>query len=142
MIKDVTITSKGDFQSITFSREEDSSTVDMSFHYPKGCGYASFSLEDMKTALGILSREDNEDGKWTVAVEQADFSEKIWQCKTELSEEDFNLCLEQWADMVQDILLCLADEKPTEEILEKIDNDHYRLGDLVNFLSNLRIAVK
>ena len=55
MIKDVTITSNGDFQSITFSREENSNTIDMSFHYPRGCGYASFSLEDMKMALRILA---------------------------------------------------------------------------------------
>ena len=58
MIKNITITSRGDYQSIAFSREEDSNTIDMSFHYPRGCSYASFSLEDMKMALEILLRED------------------------------------------------------------------------------------
>ena len=48
MIRDITITAKGDYQRITFSREEDSHTIDMSFSYPRGCSYASFNLEDMK----------------------------------------------------------------------------------------------
>ena len=59
MIEKITITSRGDYQSITFSREEDSNTIDMSFHYPRGCSFASFSLEDMKMALEILSRSDS-----------------------------------------------------------------------------------
>lgn len=48
MIRDITITAKGDYQRITFSREEDSHTIDMSFSYPRSCSYASFNLEDMK----------------------------------------------------------------------------------------------
>ena len=51
MIRDITITSKGDYQRITFSREEDSHTIDMSFSYPYGCCYASFNLEDMKNEV-------------------------------------------------------------------------------------------
>lgn len=62
MIRDITITAKGDYQRITFSREEDSNTIDMSFSYPHGCSYASFNLEDMKRALDILAKE-NEHGQ-------------------------------------------------------------------------------
>lgn len=61
MIRDITITSKGDYQRITFSREEDSHTIDMSFSYPYGCCYASFNLEDMKKALEILAKESKYD---------------------------------------------------------------------------------
>ena len=61
MIRDITITAKGDYQRITFSREEDSHTIDMSFSYPHGCSYASFNLEDMKKALDILSKENEHD---------------------------------------------------------------------------------
>ena len=60
MIRDITITAKGDYQKLTFSREEDSNTVDMSFHYPRGCAFASFALEDMKKAIEILSAKENE----------------------------------------------------------------------------------
>ena len=63
MIRDITITAKGDYQRITFSREEDSHTIDMSFSYPHGCSYASFNLEDMKKALDILSKENEHDGE-------------------------------------------------------------------------------
>ena len=62
MIENVTITAKGDYQKITFSREEDSSTVDMAFHYPRGCSFATFDLEDMKIALDILEKENEHDG--------------------------------------------------------------------------------
>lgn len=61
MIRDITITAKGDYQRITFSREENSNTVDMSFSYPRGCSYASFNLEDMKKALEILAKENEYD---------------------------------------------------------------------------------
>ena len=54
MIRDITITAKGDYQRITFSREEDSNTIEMSFSYPHGCSYASFSFKDMKWTLMIL----------------------------------------------------------------------------------------
>jgi hypothetical protein len=60
MIKNITITSRGDYQSITFSREEGSNTIDMSFHYPRGCSFASFSKEDMQKALELLVAEDSE----------------------------------------------------------------------------------
>ena len=58
MIRGITITAKGDYQRITFSRE-DSHTIDMSFSYPHGCSYASFNLEDMKKALDILENEND-----------------------------------------------------------------------------------
>ena len=51
MIRDITITAKGDYQRITFSREEDKHTIDMSFSYPRGCSYASFNLEDIKKSI-------------------------------------------------------------------------------------------
>ena len=63
MIRDITITAKGDYQRITFSREEDSHTIDMSFSYPRGCSYASFNLEDMKKALDILEKENEHEWK-------------------------------------------------------------------------------
>lgn len=63
MIRDITITAKGDYQRITFSREENSSTIDMSFSYPHGCSYASFNIEDMKKALEILTKENEHDGE-------------------------------------------------------------------------------
>ena len=63
MIRDITITAKGDYQRITFSREEDSNTIDMSFSYPHGCSYASFNIEDMKMALDILAKENEHDGE-------------------------------------------------------------------------------
>ena len=63
MIRDITITAKGDYQRITFSREENSNTIDMSFSYQHGCSYASFSLEDMKKALDILAKENEHDGE-------------------------------------------------------------------------------
>ena len=63
MIRDITITAKGDYQRITFSREEDSNTIDMSFSYPHGCSYASFNLEDMKKALDILAKGNENVGE-------------------------------------------------------------------------------
>ena len=63
MIRDITITAKGNYQRITFSREEDSNTIEMSFSYPNGCSYASFNLEDMKKALDILTKENEHDGE-------------------------------------------------------------------------------
>lgn len=80
--------------------------------------------------------------KWTINVKSEDFTERIWQCKDKFSDEQLNQVVENWANLVQDILICLSDEKPTEEILEKIDNDYYPLGDLVNFLENIEIKVE
>ena len=47
MIKKITITSEGDFNKITFSREKNSSYIDMEFNYHNGCRFSSFELEDM-----------------------------------------------------------------------------------------------
>lgn len=55
MIRDITITSKGDYQTIRFSREDGSSKVDMAFNYSNGCSFASFDLADMEKAIEILS---------------------------------------------------------------------------------------
>ena len=55
MIKKITITSEGDFDKITFSREKNSSYIDMEFNYHNGCRYSSFKLEDMIKAIEILS---------------------------------------------------------------------------------------
>ena len=55
MIKKITITSEGDFDKITFSREKNSPYIDMEFNYHNGCRYSSFKLEDMIKAIEILS---------------------------------------------------------------------------------------
>lgn len=82
-----------------------------------------------------------EDNKWIINVESTDFTERIWQCEDNFTSEQLNEVINEWANKVQDILICLSDEKSTEEILEKIDNDYYPLGDLVNFLENIKINV-
>ena len=60
MIKKITITSEGDFNKITFSREKNSSYIDMEFNYHNGCRFASFELEDMIKAIEILKEQDND----------------------------------------------------------------------------------
>lgn len=82
-----------------------------------------------------------EDTKWIINVESNDFTARIWQCEDEFTSEQLNEVINEWANKVQDILICLSDEKPTEEILDKIDNDYYPLGNLVNFLENIKINV-
>ena len=58
MIKKITITSEGDFDKITFSREKNSSYIDMEFNYHNGCRYSSFKLEDMIKVIEILKETD------------------------------------------------------------------------------------
>ena len=58
MIKKITITSEGDFDKITFSREKNSSYIDMEFNYHNGCRYSSFKLEDMIKVIEILNETD------------------------------------------------------------------------------------
>ena len=60
MIKKITITSEGDFDKITFSREKNSSYIDMEFYYHNGCRFSSFKLEDMIKAIEILKEQKNE----------------------------------------------------------------------------------
>ena len=86
-------------------------------------------------------RNNMEDNKWIINVESKDFTEKIWQCEDSFTSEQLNEVINEWANKVQDILICLSDEKSTKEILDKIDNDYYPLGDLVNFLENIKINV-
>ena len=76
-----------------------------------------------------------EDNKWIINTE------RIWQCEDDFTSEQLNEVINEWANKVQDILISLSDEKSTEEILEKIDNDYYQLGDLVNFLDNIKINI-
>ena len=82
-----------------------------------------------------------EDNKWIINVESKDFTERIWQCEDDFTSEQLNEVINEWANKVQDILISLSDEKSTEEILEKIDNYYYQLGDLVNFLDNIKINI-
>lgn len=82
-----------------------------------------------------------EDNKWIINVESKDFTEKIWQCEDSFTSEQLNEVINEWANKVQDILIGLSDFNSTEEILEKIDNDYYQLGDLVNFLDNIKINI-
>ena len=63
MIKKITITSEGDFDKITFSREKNSSYIDMEFYYHNGCRFSSFKLEDMIKAIEILKEQKNEQWK-------------------------------------------------------------------------------
>ena len=58
MIKKITITSEGDFDKITFSREKKSSYIDMEFSYHNGCRYSSFKLEDMIKVIEILKDQE------------------------------------------------------------------------------------
>ena len=58
MIKKITITSEGDFDKITFSREKNSLYIDMEFNYHNGCRYSSFKLEDMIKVIEILKETD------------------------------------------------------------------------------------
>ena len=58
MIKKITITSEGDFDKITFSREKNSPYIDMEFNYHNGCRYSSFKLEDMIKVIEILNETD------------------------------------------------------------------------------------
>lgn len=80
-----------------------------------------------------------EDNKWIINVESRDFTERIWQCEDDFTSEQLNEVIAEWTNKVQDILIGLSDFNSTEEILEKIDNDYYPLGDLVNFLENIKI---
>ena len=57
MIKKITITSEGDFNKITFSREKNSQYIDMEFNYHNGCRYSSFKLEDMIKVIEILKEQ-------------------------------------------------------------------------------------
>ena len=82
-----------------------------------------------------------EDNKWIINVESNDFTARIWQCEDDFTSEQLNEVINEWANKVQDVLICLSDGKSTEEILDKIDNDYYPLGDLVNFLENVKINV-
>lgn len=82
-----------------------------------------------------------EDNKWIINVESKDFTERVWQCEDDFTSEQLNEVITEWANKVQDILIGLSDFNSTEEILEKIDNDYYPLGDLVNFLENIKINV-
>lgn len=82
-----------------------------------------------------------EDNKWIINVESKDFTERVWQCEDDFTSEQLNEVITEWANKVQDILVGLSDFNSTEEILEKIDNDYYPLGDLVNFLENIKINV-
>ena len=72
MIKKITITSEGDFDKITFSREKNSPYIDMEFNYHNGCRYSSFKLEDMIKVIEILKEQDKwkyyqESNKWNVS---------------------------------------------------------------------------
>ena len=96
---------------------------------------------EMKPHFYVRNEVNMEDNKWIINVESKDFTEKIWQCEDSFTSEQLNEVINEWANKVQDILICLSDEKSTEEILEKIDNDYYQLGDLVNFLDNIKINV-
>ena len=96
---------------------------------------------EMKPRFRVRNEVNMEDNKWIINVESKDFTDKIWQCEDSFTSEQLNEVINEWANKVQDILICLSDEKSTEEILEKIDNDYYPLGDLVNFLDNIKINI-
>ena len=52
-----------------------------------------------------------EDNKWIINVESKDFTERIWQCEDDFTSEQLNEVINEWANKVQDILICLSDEK-------------------------------
>lgn len=88
-----------------------------------------------------IRRKTVKENKWIINVESKDFTERVWQCEHDFTSEQLNEVIGEWANKVQDILVGLSDGKSTEEILEKIDNDYYPLGDLVNFLENIQVNV-
>jgi hypothetical protein len=79
--------------------------------------------------------------KWALKVKPEDFAERIWQTEDVFTSEELNCVLQEWNDMVQDILICLSEGKTVSEIMDKLDWDYCRLGDLSNFLENIRIVV-
>lgn len=58
MVNEVSITAIGDYQKITFSRNENEEIIDFSFWYPHGCAYASFELKDLLEAIKILNQKE------------------------------------------------------------------------------------
>ena len=81
--------------------------------------------------------------RWVVETTSSDFTDIVWQNQDDsLTSDQLNHVLDKWRRMIDDLAECLEEEMPTEEILRKIGWDCYPLGDLSNFLANVRIRVK
>lgn len=61
MIKSIEYTLKGDFQSMTLSRDEGSTKVQLTFHHYNGCSLAMFDFEDLKTAVEVLTDKHHDE---------------------------------------------------------------------------------
>ena len=80
--------------------------------------------------------------KWSLHVDPYDFSARVWQSDEAFTGEQLNQVIVNWSDIVQTILVGLAEGKTAEDILEKLDGDYYPLGDLANFLDNIEIKTE
>lgn len=80
--------------------------------------------------------------RFIVKVNAEAFSDKVWQSPDTFTADELNAVVRNWAEMVNDILVCLSDGKSTQEIIEKLDGDYYPLGDLVNFLESIELQLE
>ena len=73
------------------------------------------------------------------------FVEDIWQCESEFTRNQWKEVIDGFADILSRIYDILEDEDIAERAFEQYDftdSELYELGDTINMLKNIDVAIK